>query len=56
MSEEQKRKFIEVMHEIQSVWDENQELVKERRSRINGIRSSQIAAVIAYLIQKDIIK
>ena len=52
---------VEITHEramqmIQKEWEENKALYLERRNVIKGIRSSQISAVIMFLIKIGVIK
>lgn len=46
-------KYDKIMDELQVLWVENEGLLK-KNSRRDGIRSSQIAALVALLVDKGI--
>lgn len=48
-------KYNSIMDQIQEEWSNN-ETYKNRRNLSNGIRSSQLAALVGFLIKRGIIK
>jgi len=47
--------YFEVMEKIQKTWEDNEVLLSERHGTLRGIRSSQIAALVAFLIEIGVI-
>ena len=47
--------YFEVMEKIQKTWEDNETLLLERHGTLRGIRSSQIAALVAFLIEIGVI-
>lgn len=56
MTEKEQLQHKLLMDELNAEWKENSELHKERRYESRGIRSSQISALIAFLVKKGILK
>jgi hypothetical protein len=52
---EENKRHLEIMKELQMEWAENKAFHIQQRER-HGISSSQISAVIMYLLKKGIIK
>ena len=51
------KRHLEIMEELQIEWEENKAFhVQQRRVNDMGIRSSQISAVIMYLLKKEVVK
>ena len=44
------------IEELQKVWEDNEALLHERHGTFAGIRSSQVAALLFYLIEIGVIK
>lgn len=56
-SYEQNRRHLEIMRELQTEWEENKAYhVDQRDANRMGIRSSQISAVVMWLLKKGFIK
>lgn len=52
-----KEKHEQVMKEIQEEWENNKELHQgQKRKNLVGIRSSQISALVMYMIKKGDMK
>ena len=49
-------KYERIMNEIQSEWETNKRIHTNQREKLTGIRSSQISALVRYLINKGILK
>ena len=47
-------KYDEIMYELQKTWEENNPLFMEGHRKLEGIRSSQIAALVALLVEKGV--
>jgi len=47
-------KYDEVMNELEEIWIQNEGLLLERGNKSRGIRSSQIAALVALLVEKGV--
>jgi len=47
--------YEDVMEKIQKTWEDNEALLSERHKTLIGIRSSQIAALVAFLIEIGVI-
>ena len=47
-------KYDQVMNELQAVWDNNTNLLTENADKFDGIRSSQITALVALLVEKGV--
>jgi hypothetical protein len=52
---ERLKRHLEIMKELQFEWVENKAFHVQQRE-MHGVRSSQISAVIMYLLKKGIIK
>ena len=44
------------INELQDVWEDNEALLHQRHDIFYGIRSSQVAALLLYLIEIGVIK
>ena len=47
-------KYSETLNELQKTWEENSGLLRENHHRPEGIRSSQVAALVALLVEKGV--
>lgn len=56
VTSEQIKRHEEIMLDLQTEWVENHEIYSKTNERWYGIRSSQISALIMYLIRKGVIK
>lgn len=45
----------QALHNVQKEWEENEAYHKKRRRKKEGIRSSQMSATIAYLVDIGVI-
>ena len=48
------QKYDEIMRELQDFWEQNRITFMENHGKAEGIRSSQIAALVALLIEKGV--
>lgn len=53
--EEEKDLYSKTMNELQEKWKENEKKYRKENNNYRGIRSSQIAALVDYLIKKGVI-
>lgn len=51
----QRRKHRMILNELQQEWQDNNLIHMSMRSNVEGIRSSQISALIALLIRKGVL-
>ena len=49
-----KVKYAKIMKELQTLWEQNEGLLMGERYKERGIRSSQVAALVALLIEKGV--
>ena len=56
MKEKEEILYEATMEDLQSFWEVNEELLRECHSRRFGMRSSQIACLVLFLIKKGVIK